>query len=93
MLYHELLDDSRVDDYVDELEQVDRDLQQRLWNAFGTVMNDCSTIRRVVDLEEIYDEKYPKESFLVVLVRNAIMSGDEGLFWRSVYGCQDVSCT
>lgn len=85
VLYYELLGNLRADDYVDEREEVDRDLQQLLWNAFGTVMGNCTTIRRVIELGELYNENYPKESFLVVLVRDAIMSGGEGLLWRSAY--------
>ncbi|KAF8555888.1 hypothetical protein OG21DRAFT_1495912 [Imleria badia] len=52
---------------------IDKETIQRLLVVFNTALVDCARIRAVVETENLTGTLYPKESFLVVLVRNAIL--------------------
>ncbi|KAF8425835.1 hypothetical protein L210DRAFT_3421012 [Boletus edulis BED1] len=58
---------------------VDKEAEQRLRGVFNTALVDSSRIRAVVDVEDLTGTPFPKESFLVILVRNAILGAHAGL--------------
>ena len=77
-------DAARVDlwDHTDQ--SMDIDLQQRLHAVFNDALADCARIRAVVDTEKRTNVPFPKESFLAVLVRNAILNTNPGLSLSSL---------
>ncbi|KAF8139652.1 hypothetical protein EV363DRAFT_1426160 [Boletus edulis] len=52
---------------------IDKDTEQRLNVVFNSALVDCASVQAVVKAEGIAGTPYPKESFLVMLVRNAIL--------------------
>ncbi|KAF8139653.1 hypothetical protein EV363DRAFT_1444121 [Boletus edulis] len=75
-LVHQLRasDDASNIDLWDSMDRiVDKEMEQRLHVVFDTALIDCARIRAVVKAERLTDTPYPKESFLVIFVRNAIM--------------------
>ncbi|KAH0838790.1 hypothetical protein J3R83DRAFT_7166 [Lanmaoa asiatica] len=67
-------DDAACVDLWDHTDQIiDKGLQQRLHVAFNSALADCARIRAVVEAENLTETPFPKESFLVILVRNAIL--------------------
>ena len=52
---------------------IDKEMEQRLHVVFNTALADCARIRAVIEAENLMDTPFPKESFLVILVRNAIL--------------------
>lgn len=68
------LDDASNPDLWDSSDTIiDKETEQRLHVVFNTALVDCARIRAVVETENLTDTPYPKESFLVVLVRNAVL--------------------
>ena len=67
-------DASNVDLWDDAHRTVDEDTKERLHAVFNTALVDCARIRAVVETESLTGTPHPKESFLVVLVRNAIFN-------------------
>ena len=55
------------------------DLHRRLETTFGITLSDCAAIRRVLDAETLDGTLIPKQSFLIVLVRNILLHADIGL--------------
>ena len=55
------------------------DLHRRLETTFGITLSDCAAIRRVLDAEMLDGTLIPKQSFLIVLVRNILLHADIGL--------------
>ena len=55
------------------------DLHRRLETTFGITLSDCAAIRRVLYEEKIDGMRIPKQSFLIVLVRNILLHADIGL--------------
>ena len=49
------------------------DINDDLWVVFRIVISDCNAIRRVLELESIDEIPYPKETYLVPLVRNVFL--------------------
>ncbi|KAK2465494.1 hypothetical protein APHAL10511_002386 [Amanita phalloides] len=49
---------------------------QRFRASFGTTLSDCASICNVVQVEKLDNVPIPKESFLVVLVRNVFLTLD-----------------
>ena len=87
----ELLDHLRVSDDVARIDlwdhtdqSIDNDLQQRLHVVFNSALADCARIKTVVDIEKRTNIPFPKESFLAVLVRNAILNANRGLSLSSL---------
>ncbi|KAF8439348.1 hypothetical protein L210DRAFT_3630922 [Boletus edulis BED1] len=75
-LVHQLRasDDAFNIDLWDSMDRiVDKEMEQRLHVVFNTALIDCARIRAAVKAERLTDTPYPKESFLVILVRNAIL--------------------
>ncbi|KAF8123307.1 hypothetical protein EV363DRAFT_1180446 [Boletus edulis] len=75
-LVHQLRasDDASNIDLWDTMDRiVDKEMEQRLHVVFNTALIDCARIRAVIEAERLTDTPYPKESFLVILVRNAIL--------------------
>ena len=55
------------------------DLHRRFETTFGITLSDCAAIRRVLDAEMLDGMLIPKQSFLIVLVRNILLHADIGL--------------
>ena len=55
------------------------DLHRRLETTFGITLSDCAAIRRVLAAEMLDGMQIPKQSFLIVLVRNILLHADIGL--------------
>ncbi|KAG6371760.1 hypothetical protein JVT61DRAFT_9112 [Boletus reticuloceps] len=75
-LVHQLRasDDASNIDLWDSMDRiVDKEMEQRLHVVFNTALIDCARIRAVIEAERLTDTPYPKESFLIILVRNAIL--------------------
>ncbi|KAF8439346.1 hypothetical protein L210DRAFT_984966 [Boletus edulis BED1] len=51
---------------------IDKDTEQRLNVVFNSALVDCARVQAVVQAENFTGTPYPKESFLVILVRTAI---------------------
>lgn len=56
--------------------------QEKLWTVFGNVLNNCAVIRTILETEALDERQYPKESFLVVLLRNVFLRVNEELASR-----------
>jgi len=52
---------------------IDKEMERRLYAVFNTALADCARIRAVIEVEHLTDTPLPKESFLVILVRNAVL--------------------
>ncbi|KAG9308786.1 hypothetical protein JVU11DRAFT_11579 [Chiua virens] len=73
-------DDTSNDDLWDRADNhIDEQAEQRLRIMFNTALIDCARIRAVIEAEDLTDTSFPKESFLVILVRNAISEVYPGL--------------
>ncbi|KAG6379004.1 hypothetical protein JVT61DRAFT_13295 [Boletus reticuloceps] len=59
---------------------IDKETEQRLRSVFNTALVDCARIQAVVKAEDLTGTPFPKESFLVILVRNAVSEAHTGLF-------------
>ncbi|KAN0101122.1 hypothetical protein V8E55_001106 [Tylopilus felleus] len=59
---------------------MDKETERRLCAVFNTALVDCARIRAVIEAEDITDTPFPKESFLVILVRNAILEAHTRLY-------------
>ena len=67
-------DDVSCNDLWDSTDNtIDKEMEQRLHVVFNTALADCARIRAVIEAENLTDTPFPKESFLVILVRNAIL--------------------
>ena len=51
----------------------DKEMEQRLHVVFNGTLVDCARIRAVVETEYLTGIPYPKESFIIILVRDAIL--------------------
>ena len=71
--------DSDLHPDVDESASTEDDLHRRLETNFGITLSDCASIRRVLYEEKINGMLIPKQSFLIVLVRNILLHADIGL--------------
>ncbi|KAF8556408.1 hypothetical protein OG21DRAFT_1495507 [Imleria badia] len=58
---------------------MDGEIDQRLRTVFNTALSDCARIQAVVKAECLTETLYPKESFLVILVRNVMLEAHERL--------------
>lgn len=58
---------------------IDDDLEQRLHVVFNGTLVDCARIQAVLEAEKLTESSFPKESFLAVLIRNAILNAGPGL--------------
>lgn len=56
--------------------------QERLWSIAGIALSSCATIRSVLETETLDERRYPKESFLVVLIRNVLLGANAELMSR-----------
>ena len=50
-----------------------------LVRSIGTTLGDCVGVRYAVESEFLHGIRNPKESFLTILVRNALCSNDKAL--------------
>jgi hypothetical protein len=64
---------------------IDKEMEKRLHVVFNTALADCARIRAVIEAENLTGTPFPKESFLVILVRNAILDAHARL--SSLYVC------
>ena len=79
-------DDVSNTDLWDSTDKVfDKNTKQRLHVVFQTALLDCARIQAVIKAEDLTDTPYPKESFLVILVRNAVLNAHASL--SSLYVC------
>ena len=72
-------DVSRNDIWDDTDRAIDDHFQQHLHVAFNTALADCARIRAVLTAERATGTLFPKQSFLAILVRNAMSNADPGL--------------
>ncbi|KAI6012279.1 hypothetical protein EDC04DRAFT_732027 [Pisolithus marmoratus] len=73
------IDDPSTCHLWEHVDMVDDNLQQRLNLAFSTALSDCARIQVAIEREELSGTSVPKESFIVVLMRNAILNVSPGL--------------
>lgn len=59
--------------------------EQRLCSVFNTALVNCARIQAVVKAEDLTGTPVPKESFLVILMRNAVSKAHTGLFSLYVF--------
>ena len=79
-------DDASNIDLWDSTDKIfDKNMEQRLHVVFKTALLDCARIQAVIEAEDLTDIPYPKESFLVILVRNAVL--DVHPLLSSLYVC------
>ena len=64
---------------------IDKDMERRQHVVFNSALVDCARIRAVIEAENLTGTPFPKESFLVILVRNAILDAHARL--SSLYVC------
>ena len=76
-----MLDELRASgsDFPLGLSEADDDLHQRLTTTFGITLSDCAALRNALDIERLDGVRIPKQSFLVVIVRNMLLHADMGL--------------